>query len=164
MTKSVRNRMALTGLLLGTLCGVASAGSSGEDHESNAHASAHKHHMGLFVGATSTSGGKHGPTIGADYGYRLHKLVSLGFSVDYAADEIDATIIAAGVFLHPTDRIRLLVAPGVDLHDGHSEVVLRLGVLYDFHVGDWTLSPTAHLDALDAKENVIYGLGVGYGF
>jgi len=70
------------------------------------------------------------------------------------------------------DHIPLLVehfvskigAPGGDFHHGEEEFVLRLGVMYDFHVGDWLISPTANLDVLEAKENVVYGLGFGRGF
>ena len=140
-------------------CGVAVA-----EVEENGHGSAHKNHVAVFLGATSTSGGQHGATIGADYGYRVHDFVSLALAVDYAGGEIDTTILAAGVFLHATDALRLLIAPGIDYHNGYEDAVLRLGVLYDFHVGAWTLSPTVHLDALEAKENAVYGLSVGHGF
>ena len=133
-----------------------------DDHP--AHDGVHKHHVALFVGATSSSGGTHGTTVGADYSFRVHRLASLALAIDYAAGDVDATILAAGVFLHPTHSIRILVAPGFDYHDGHEEAVLRVGVLYDFDVGNWTLSPTVHVDALEVKENVIYGLSFGYGF
>lgn len=57
-----------------------------------------------------------------------------------------------------------LAASGADFHGGKEEFVVRLGVLYDFHVGDWSISPTFHLDVLEAKENVVYGVGFGRGF
>ena len=159
-----RNIVVLTALVLSTLEGGAFAGNQVEAHAEHAHGSAHKHHVAVFGGATSTSGGKHGATIGADYGYRVHDLVSLALAVDYAGGDIDTTILAAGVFLHATDAIRVLIAPGIDYHNGHEDAVLRLGLLYDFHVGAWTLSPTVHLDALEAEENAVYGLSVGHGF
>ena len=128
------------------------------------HGVGHPHHVALFFGATSTGDGKHGPTIGADYGYRIHEYFSVAASVDYAGGDIDATILAAGAFVHATEELKLLFAPGVDHHHGEDSFVVRCGAVYDFHVGSLSVSPTVHVDLLEVKENIIYGLSVGYGF
>lgn len=61
----------------------------------------HPHHSSIFLGGTSSSGGKHGATIGADYEYRFHPKFGLAALVDYAGGDIDATIVAAGLFSTP---------------------------------------------------------------
>lgn len=124
----------------------------------------HPHHAALFLGGTSSSGGKHGATIGVEYEYRFHQKFGVTGILDYAGGEIDTTIVAAGLLYHAVADLRLLVAPGADFHDGKEEFVVRVGAVYDFHVGDWSISPTLHIDLLEAKENVVYGLGFGRGF
>ena len=84
--------------------------------------------------------------------------------VDHASGQIDATVIAAGAMFHLLDALRLQAAPGLDLHGGKAEIVVRLGVLYDFHVGKWTLSPSLYVDVLELEQNHIYGFGFGRGF
>ena len=125
---------------------------------------AHKHHAAVFVGNTKNDKGQNAFTVGADYEYRFHPYWGVAALVDYATANIDSTLIAGGVFLHPVGDLRLLVAPGVDHHHGHNEFVVRLGFLYDFRVGDWSISPTLHIDVLDRKENIIFGFGIGRGF
>lgn len=124
----------------------------------------HKHHASVFFGNTNTENGQDAFTIGADYEYRFHKYWGAAALVDYATPNIDSIIIAGGGFLHPVGDLRLLIAPGIDHHHGHTEGVVRVGAIYDFRVGDWSISPTIHIDILDRKENLIYGLGIGRGF
>jgi hypothetical protein len=159
---SSRSKM-ITALGTLALLGVAPLVSMGAEAHGSEHA-VHKHHVAIFLGDTTTSGGQHGATVGADYGYRIHDLISLAAAVDYAAGEIDATILAAGIFLHPLESLRVLLAPGVDVHGNHQEFVFRAGLMVDFHIGNFTLSPTAYIDLLEAKEDTIYGLSFGYGF
>jgi len=149
------NLKLLSGLVLLLLAG--SVFAMEEEH-------AHKHHTSVFVGNTKNDKGQNAFTIGADYEYRFHRYWGAAVLVDYATANIDSTLVAGGVFLHPVGDLRLLVAPGVDHHHGHNEFVVRIGALYDFHVGNWSISPTLHIDVLDHKENIIYGIGLGRGF
>jgi hypothetical protein len=125
---------------------------------------AHKHHAAVFLGNTKNDKGQNAFTVGADYEYRFHKYWGAGALIDYAAPNLDAIILAGGVFLHPVGDLRLLAAPGIDHHHGHTEFAIRIGAMYDFHVGIWSISPTIHVDLLERKENLVYGIGFGRGF
>lgn len=54
--------------------------------------------------------------------------------------------------------------PGDGIHHDDAVFVVRLGALYDFHVGNWTLSPSYYVDVLELSKNHILGLGFGRGF
>jgi hypothetical protein len=124
----------------------------------------HPHHASLFLGNTTNDKDQNAFTVGIEYEYHISSPVGLGALIDYAGGSIDATIIAAGPVFHPWRDLKLILMPGVDFHGGHEEFVTRIGALYDLHVGPWSISPTLHVDVLEWKENVIFGLGFGLGW
>ena len=128
------------------------------------HDSFHKHHLAGFLGNTTNYKGKNAFTYGLDYEYRLNQLWGLAALFDNAGDDIQTTVVAVGAMLHPVGGLRLQAAPGLDFHGSKEEFVIRFGVLYDFHLGNWTLGPATYLDVLEAKESLIFGLGFGRGF
>jgi hypothetical protein len=132
-----------------------------EDH---GHEGFHKHHVSVFAGNTTDYKGHNAFTVGVDYEYRFNKRWGLVGLFDYATGEIDATVIAAGVIFHALKNLRLQAAPGFDIHKDSEQFVVRFGILYDFHVGGWTLTPCMYVDVLELDENHIYGLGFGKGF
>jgi hypothetical protein len=74
-------------------------------------------------------------------------------------------VVGGGVFIHPWRDLRLLAALGNEHHDGSDEFLTRLGVMYDFFIGDWSISPTLNVDLLESgDENWIYGISLGKGF
>ena len=153
MKGETMNRRIKTGLLaMCLLSGVAMA----EDD--------HPHHASLFLGNTNNDKDQNAFTVGLEYEYRVSSPVGLGALIDYAGGSIETTIIAAGPVFHFWRELKVIAMPGVDLHDGHEEFVTRVGALYDFHVGAWSISPTLHVDVLELKENIIFGLGFGHGW
>ena len=124
----------------------------------------HLHHAALFFGNTNNDKDQNAFTVGVEYEYRLSRPVGLGALVDYAGGKIESTVVAAGPVFHPWRELKLLAMPGLDIHHGEEEFVTRVGALYDFHAGDWSISPTLHVDVIDVKENIIFGLGFGRGW
>lgn len=124
----------------------------------------HKNHVAIFLGNTTDYHGENAFTVGAEYEYRLSRRWGAVGLVDYAGDKIDVLVLAAGAMFHGIGGLRLQAAPGLDIHNGKSEFVVRFGALYDFHLGQWVLSPSVYVDVLELKQNLIYGFGFGRGF
>ncbi len=104
-------------------------------------------------------------SFGIDYEYRFTKHFGVGGLVDYAGGDIDATVIAVVFFIHPFASANILIAPGLEIHDGHEEEMLRAGVGWDFHLGDkLTLTPTFAIDFVNSEEIKVYGINIGMGF
>jgi hypothetical protein len=128
------------------------------------HGGFHRHHASVFVGNTTNHKGDNALTFGLDYEYRINKIWGLVALADHAGDDIQATVVGVGAMLHSIGDLRLQAAPGLDFHGSHEEFVVRFGALYDFQVGNWTLSPSLYVDVLELESSLIYGLGFGRGF
>ena len=147
----------------------------------------HRHHVALFVGGTNTEIHieEHGHdesgavqtartnalTIGIDYGYRLTSLVGVAGFLEYAGGDVQATVAAVGLFLHPIGGLKFLLAPGVEYREDHTSVLFRTAVYYDIFFGNVTVAPVVNVDFVDrafrsgdGEYNLVYGLSVGYGF
>lgn len=139
-----------------------------DDHENKDHAlehNYHRHHVGAFFGGTHDYHGENAFTVGLDYEYRLTKLLGGMAFIDYAGGNIESSVVGAGLFFHPAGDVQLLTAVGKEVHHGHSEFVARLGAVYGFHLGNWTLSPALMADVLESGHvTVFYGIGLGRGF
>ena len=132
-------------------------------HEEAAHAG-HKNHLSVFFGNTHDYHGEDAFTVGLDYEYRLTDLFGVGALIDRAGGDIKSTVAGAALFVHPCENARLFGVAANEHHHGEDEFIVRLGVNYDVHVSDWTVSPTVSVDLLEHGENWIYGLGIGRGF
>jgi len=143
-----------------------------------------KHHVGVFLGATSNIDAKHTSfTLGLDYVYRINHSFGLGFIGDYVITERAETLLMAGVFYYPLSSLKLYVGNGVALtteveketqlkessdSDGEEKVVshyvFRLGTGYDFHIDDFSVTPTIAWDLINGHSSIVYGLTFGMGF
>jgi hypothetical protein len=142
---------------------VLSASSVFAQHEEAHHG--HKHHTAVFFGNTHDHHGEDAFTVGLDYEYKLCELFGVGALVDYAGDDIDSTVLAAGLFIHPMENLGLLIAPGNEHKDGEDEFVVRLGASYNIPMHGFSLAPTIDVDLLSGGHaNWIYGIGIGRGF
>lgn len=57
------------------------------------------------------------------------------------------------------------MAPGAeDKEDEDSEFLVRVGVLYDFEVGGFTVAPALEVDFVDDEEILVSGVNIGKGF
>jgi hypothetical protein len=140
----------------------------------------HRHHVSVFVGVTDgevesavvgaeSEGGavedEQAFTLGLDYEYRLNRRWGVGALIDYAGKDFRSWVAGIPLVLHPRDGWKLLVAPGIeDRETEDSEFLVRAGVLYDFEVGRFTVTPALQVDFVDDDEILVYGVNLGRGF
>jgi len=106
-------------------------------------------------------------TLGVDYERRLGGQFGVGVLADRAFGEGRAFIIAAGLFWHPLSRVRLDIAPGIEMSgaDDKTFFVLRIGADYDFELTErWSLGPNVNLDFVDGRTVWVLGAELGYSF
>ncbi|MDH3744352.1 MAG: hypothetical protein OES47_04535 [Acidobacteriota bacterium] len=137
----------------------------------------HRHHVSVFLGVTDgevTIDSGPGPvtvkdeqafTVGLDYEYRLTRRWGIGALVDYAGKDFRTSVLGVPVFIHASERLKLVLAPGIEEreHEG-SEFMVRAGLEYEFEVGGISVAPAVNLDFVDDEETLVYGLSVGKGF
>ncbi|MEL6430951.1 MAG: hypothetical protein AAFU73_01570 [Planctomycetota bacterium] len=103
-------------------------------------------------------------TVGLDYEYRRSEFLGLGAVVERAFGEIDATTVLGAFDLHLTHALVVQTGPGVEWIDGETKFVYRLGVLYEWMLDGYTLSPQIHYDATSGEDAVIAGVALGVAF
>jgi hypothetical protein len=176
-------------LVIGCFGARASAQEHGEEHgaehEVGEHAEHefHRHHFSVFLGVTDGEVEKEAVvgteseraavvvedeeafTLGLDYEYRLNRRWGVGALIDFAGGDFRSWVAGMPVFLHPGRGWKLLLAPGVeDKEDEDGEFLVRVGVLYDFEVGRFTIAPALQVDFVDDEEVLVYGVNIGKGF
>ena len=140
----------------------------------------HRHHISIFLGITDgevereihTEEGilrfvedDEEGTIGLDYEYRLSKRWGVGALVDYAGGDFRTWVWGVAGVWHATRGLKLFVAPGVEHRGGEGEDFLtRLGIMYDFEVGNFTIAPAFNVDIVGREETLVYGVNIGHGF
>lgn len=158
------------------------AASADEAHEEAAH-DFHRHHVALIVGGAEGEDSKSGFSLGADYEYRFNELLGLGGLVEYTGGDFDHVLLLVPVFIHPYKGWLFNVSPGVEIHEEHEEHgeleehgegddndrtadwVVRVGVAYQFHVGErYTIGPEVNVDFTEHETAFAYGVAFGVGF
>ncbi|MFT4860930.1 MAG: hypothetical protein ACI95C_000128 [Pseudohongiellaceae bacterium] len=123
------------------------------------------HHLSIFLGDTHIDGEGNNLTIGIDYEYRVSELLGLGVVVERAGGEIDATTALAVADIHFSSGVIMQVGPGFESHDSEQIFVARIGILYEFELGEFTLSPQLHWDYhAEGESALVAGLAFGFGF
>ena len=170
-------RLDLIAVLVLVLVGGAPAAALGSEPEAHHDGygeggGEHQNHFTLFGGLTRAehdSGHGHVETLeevtfGFDYERRWRKSVGFGFLADHASGDLDSTVIAPAMFIHPADWLTLTFAPGIEVADEHEEFLMRLGVAVGWHVGRMLIGPSVAVDWVDGEEIWLGGLQVGFGF
>ena len=121
------------------------------------------HHFSTILGSTIDDE-ESAPTLGLDYEYRTNDIVGLGVVAEYAFEDIDATTLLGVADIHLTDEFVVQTGPGIEFIDDEEEAVYRLGMLYEFEEGGWTVSPQIHYDWTSGEDAVIIGLAFGLCF
>lgn len=147
----------------------------------------HRHHLSVFLGATTADvelggeGGEAGTeseggetsgetktqtdgSIGLDYEYRLNRAWGLVVGFEWVGGDTRQWMAGLGAMLHPVTGLKLLAGPGVERHEGEEEFLFRLGAMYDFGLGSWSLTPAINVDFLDGEQAYVYGIYFGKGF
>ncbi len=122
------------------------------------------HALNLFAGASLTES-EEGVSVGLDYEYRVTDLFGVGAFVDVAGGDFRSVALGAAVYIHPIERVVLVVGPGFDVDGSDGAFLLRLGGFYEFPVGKagkYVIAPAVYYDFVDGHENVIV-IGVSFG-
>jgi hypothetical protein len=137
-----------------------------ERHEAEREAEG-RNHLALFVGGTAVDETVRF-TLGVDYERQLSERFGVGALADWAlGGEGREFIFAVAGFYHPTPRIRLDLAPGLqrDALEGESEWVVRVGADYEFELrSGWNLSPNVNLDIGPEESLLVFGIEIGRRF
>ena len=134
-----------------------------EKHEEHKESHYHRHHVGLFLGSTHEEG-QHEFTIGLDYEYRFSQYVGIGLLGEYVGEDAREAVILIPLFIHPYKGFRFMAAPGIKPKKDEEKFILRLGVAYQFPIGNWTIAPEFNLDFTEGNTVEVYGVSFGYGF
>ena len=125
-----------------------------------------KHFAGVFIGVFDNDDTE--SVFGLEYEYKLNSRWGLGFVYEDAKDAHHgdgiSSSIAAGYY-HPFGGLRLGLGLGrekVGGSHGHSEKLYRLGVSYDFHIGDFGIAPGLNLDSVGGEIARVYGVTLVY--
>lgn len=121
------------------------------------------HHVSVLFAGTAEDE-EAAPSIGLDYEYRVDRFLGIGGVAEYAFEEIDATTLLGVADLHWTDQFIVQTGPGVEFIHDRSKFVYRIGVLYEWERGGYTVSPQLHYDATGGDDAVVFGIAVGVGF
>ena len=163
MTKQSAGLMLALAILMPQVA-VAEEPGQNVHHGESEHAP-HPHHVALFGGVTKAEHHDEEATFGLDYEYRLNEKFGIGAIVDRATGDLDTTVAAISLTLHPWRGLYALAAPGYEFHDGHEEFLVRVGIGYAFHFGErYSIGPTYNIDFVNDEEIDIYGLSFGFGF
>ena len=115
------------------------------EHEGEHNWREEPHHVSVLLSGTIEEH-EEAPSIGLDYEYRTSQFLGLGAVVERAFGDIDATTVLGVADLHITNQFIVQTGPGVEFVGGEEEAVYRLGVLYEFERGGYTVSPQVHYD------------------
>jgi carbohydrate-selective porin OprB len=119
--------------------------------------------VGFFVG-NRDEGSSNGFTVGAEYEYRLSKLLGIGGFAEYAGGDFDSLVLGVPVTFHPLAGWAFQLAPGVEFNSG-TELLFRIGAGYEFEISpQWSLVPKLSVDFVDGDSVFVYGLRGAYKF
>ncbi len=147
-----------------------------DGHHGEAHIwQAHPQHLSLVLGGTD-DGDRSAETLGVDYEYRLNHWLGVGAVVERAFGPLHADTFLAVADIHLWRGLIAQTGVGIEIIDevefehGHAvheeveETVFRLGALYEFEFGRWTVSPQLHLDVTSEADSVVYVMAFGRSF
>lgn len=125
-----------------------------------------RHHLSLVVGATRLDATDETAfTLGADYEYRVNHTLGLGVVVEQAFDALDSTSVLAVADIHLWHGLALQTGPGIEFAEGEELALARLGVLYEFELGDhFTAAPQLHYDLSEGEDAMVFGVAIGRAF
>jgi hypothetical protein len=141
--------------------GADAEGASASDHDEHA---LHRHHVSAVLGA-SQKGSKEAWAYGLQYGYRLNRRLSLGAFWERTNGDFDAETLGIPLSIYATQNLKVVLGVGVEKQlFEEDETVLRLGLNYDFHLGNFTITPASAVDFVNNNEIWFLGLELGLGF
>lgn len=150
----------------------------------------HNHHTGLFLGMTSGlyEDAESHFTLGAEYEFYLQAtkpMMGIGLTAEVVFAEQSEFIVGVPVYFHPEGSLKAYIMPSMlfTKHEVHTAepaktmdrilavddktyenvnyFLLRLGAGWDFHINNFSVTPSLALDLVEAKTYLVYGIGFG---
>ena len=116
----------------------------------------------LFVGMTHHRN-ETDRSLGFTYEYRATQVLGFGGLIEYTSDA-DSWVWAVPLFIHPVERWRFTVAPGLERAGSENELLFRVGAGYEWELGRWSVAPELNFDFVDGETNEVYGISIGRQF
>jgi len=148
---------------LASICALLMSSCAGMHHE-GAHEWQEKPHHLSFLVARTIEDDETAPTLGLDYEFRKSEFLGLGAIIERAFDEIDTTTMLGVADLHITNQFIVQTGPGIEFYEGNGKFVYRTGMLYEFELDGYTVSPQVHFDWAAGENAVVLALAFGMGF
>ncbi len=122
-------------------------------------------HISSLIADTRIDGQGNYDTIGIDMEYRVNQLTGLGFVIEHAFGELDATTVLAVADIHIRNHFILQIGPGYEWVDDQTIFVSRVGFIYEYEYNGFTIAPQLHWDWHDGHEDaIVAGIALGFGF
>jgi len=122
-------------------------------------------HISSLIADTRINGAGNYDTLGIDIEYRISQLTGLGFVIEHAFGELDATTVLAVADIHIRNDFIMQIGPGYEWVDDETVFVSRVGFIYEYEFGGFTIAPQLHWDWHDGHEDaIVAGIALGFGF
>jgi len=105
---------------------------------------------------------ENGAVLGIGYERILNKSFGIGVIAEHTFGGGDFWVYAVP-FAYRTDRLKFVVAPGIEDGEHGTEWLVRCGVEYAFEASSWEISPRFAVDFVDGEEVLILGVVFGQG-
>jgi hypothetical protein len=124
------------------------------------------HHLSLVTGGTYIVETEEiAFTLGVDYEYRVSELLGMGFVLEHAFGEVDATTLLLVADIHLWEGLAVQMGPGVEFAEDEEFLLGRMGVLYEFEAGGGvTIAPQAHYDFSEGEDAIVFAIAIGKAF
>jgi len=114
----------------------------------------------IFGGGTNFAGVT-GGTVGLSYERRLNNPFGIAATVWGTGGDFEAVTVAIPFYYYSVDMIRLMAAPAWVSNKGDSSFLLQFGLLWDFFINKYTISPTAIFYVRDNELASTVGVSFG---
>lgn len=115
------------------------------------------------------------PSFGVDYEHWLNEKFGLGIfaDIELITNEIVKgnsqisrefpVVITADMIWKPLEKVELVIGPGVEIENGESIKLVRIGTEYDLHLGHhWDVAPSLFYDH-KFEHGGAFSIGIGVG-
>jgi len=161
----MKNNHFKCGVLALAMLGVSTSSLSADKTKMPGH-SAHHNHIALFSGVTSSEHASD-PTVGLEFERRLpfmYGMFGIGGFVERVISEHSQSLVGVSAIIHPWKNLKANFTIGAESADGHSETLHRVGLAYDFHIDQMSVSPTYNFDSVAGYTANVFGIAFGMGF
>lgn len=112
-----------------------------------------------YTGVRAGDGG----TLGLGYERRFNRTLGVLIFGEYVFGESQVPVVGAGLTLHVTRELTLLLGGGVEFEDGEGEPLARLGASYAVYSrNNIRIAPVVYMDLVEGREAVLI-LGLEFG-